>query len=97
MMQKVVHGAGPWGWDTVPRSDLVALACMSPHSCEVLGCPGPENKRKLEAFNELLERVMESKGWLESSLSAFNPLTARDNVTKAREILRAAIAKAKGI
>ena len=52
--QKVVHGADVFGWDKVPRSELVALACMSPHNCNVPGCPGPENKRKLEAFDDLL-------------------------------------------
>ena len=54
MTEKVVHGADPWGWEKVPRSELVALACISPHACEVPGCPGPVNKRKLEAFEELL-------------------------------------------
>ena len=57
MAQQVVHGADPWGWERMPRSELVALACMSPHSCEVLDCPGPVNKRKLEAFEGLLEAL----------------------------------------
>ena len=26
----------------------------APHDCMVFACPGPENKRKLEAFDELL-------------------------------------------
>ena len=58
MTQKVVHGADVWGWDTVPRSELVALACMSPHSCEVFGCPGPVNKHKLGIYEELLDSLI---------------------------------------
>jgi hypothetical protein len=33
---------------------LVILAPSAPHSCSVPGCPGPENKRRLEAHPELL-------------------------------------------
>ena len=54
----------------------------------------PENKRKLEAFDELLKAATEAESWLESSLTAFNRLTAWENVSQARNILRAAIAKA---
>ena len=54
MTQKVYHEEGPWGWDHLPRSEVAALACMSPHNCNVRGCPGPVNKRNLEAFEELL-------------------------------------------
>ena len=43
---------------------------------------------------ELLAAVVEAESWLASSLSAFNQLPARGNVGRAREILRAAIAKA---
>ena len=46
------------------------------------------------AAPDLLAGVREAKGWLDSSLTAFNPLTARGNVERAREILSAAIAKA---
>ncbi len=42
----------------VPPSDadanLIALAPTAPHECSVPGCPGPENKRKLEAFDSVL-------------------------------------------
>ena len=46
------------------------------------------------AHEDLLAAVEEAVGWLDSSLSAFNPLTARGNVERARDILRAAIANA---
>ena len=61
--QKVVHGADVFGWEKVPRSELVALACMSPHSCDARGCPGPENKRKLEAFDDLRAALEELLEW----------------------------------
>ena len=59
MKQKVIHGAEPWGWEKVLRSELVALICMSPHNCDAPGCPGPENKRKLEAFDDLLAALQD--------------------------------------
>ena len=30
------------------------VAPTAPHDCDVTDCPGPENKRKLAAFEELL-------------------------------------------
>lgn len=33
---------------------LITLARQAPHDCDRPGCPGPENKRKLEAFDELV-------------------------------------------
>ena len=72
MTQKVVHGADPWGWDTVPRSELVGLACISPHDCDVPGCPGPENKRKLEAFPDLLA-ALQARGLLEADAARMDP------------------------
>ena len=33
---------------------LVERTHEVPHNCMLPGCPGPENKRKLEAFEELL-------------------------------------------
>ncbi len=33
---------------------LIAMAPFAPHECSVPGCPGPENKQRLEAHPELL-------------------------------------------
>lgn len=52
------------------------------------------NKRKLEGFEDLLAALEEAEGWLDSSFTGFDPLTARSNVKKARDVLRAAIGKA---
>ena len=41
---------------------LVERTHEVPHECDLPGCPGPENKRKLEAFEELLARV---QGWMQ--------------------------------
>ena len=38
------------------------LAPTAPHDCDMPNCPGPVNKRKLEAFDELLTRV---QGWMQ--------------------------------
>ena len=54
MAEKVHHLEGPWGWGEVGTVELVALACTAPHDCNARGCPGPVNKRKLEAFDDLL-------------------------------------------
>lgn len=34
---------------------LFALSDTAPHDCDVPGCPGPVNKRKLEALEELVK------------------------------------------
>ena len=92
MTEKVVHGADPWGWEKVPRSELVALACMSPHSCDARGCPGPENKRKLEAFHGLLAALVECEALLTHYYTgSFSPSHA---LLEELALARAAIAKA---
>ena len=48
----------------------------------------------VNAHDELLAAATDAESWLASSLSAFNQLTARDNVNRAREILAEAIARA---
>ena len=40
----------------------VVNPATAPHDCIMPDCPGPENKRKLEAFDDLLTRV---KGWMQ--------------------------------
>ena len=37
------------------------VAPTAPHDCDMPGCPGPLNKRKLEAFDNLLAAL---QGWL---------------------------------
>ena len=100
MTEKVVHGADPWGWERVPRSELVALACGSPHDCDVPNCPGPVNKRKLEAFDELLAALEASFHGLDAMLTTPMRGNAADKAIgiakAAREQARAAIAKAEG-
>ena len=43
---------------------LVERTHEVPHACEVPGCPGPVNKRKLEAFEELLVLLRRSLPYL---------------------------------
>lgn len=44
--------------DTYVEADMNGLLFLNareaPHDCDVSGCPGPENKRKLEVFDELV-------------------------------------------
>lgn len=37
------------GYETQANERLIALAPTAPHNCDHEGCPGRENKRKLEA------------------------------------------------
>ena len=69
-MTEIQHKAGPYHdefWQiecgVCGTGDIQRLVCQgpvsrlartAPHSCDVPGCPGPENKRKLEAFEDLL-------------------------------------------
>ena len=57
----------------------------APHDCMVPGCPGPENKRKLEAFDDLRAALEELLEWEISMAGLGHP-----RLDKAR----AAIAKA---
>ena len=76
---------------------LVERCHEVPHACDVPGCPGPENKRKLEALDELLARVQawmqrgHMKGCYHADFTDFPDARFCQAGCKA---LRAAIAKA---
>ena len=44
-------------WDS--DADLISLAPTAPHSCDIEGCPGAENKRRLDLF-ERYKQVSEA-------------------------------------
>ncbi len=44
---------------------LICLALQAPHDCSVPGCPGPENKRRLEAFEDLLVALKRAQDQLD--------------------------------
>ena len=72
---------------------LIALAPTAPHDCSVPGCPGPENKRRLEAFEELVVA-------LRAVADAFSQPKADEEaehnaIRHAYELARAALAKAE--
>ena len=48
---------GPDGVHFSDYGSLEELARTAPHDCDVPGCPGPLNQRKLEAFEGLLEAL----------------------------------------
>ena len=58
-----------------------------------------EQAHRAACYPDLLAALEEAAGWLSSSLTARNQLTARtrSNVLMARDILKAAVAKAKGV
>lgn len=51
---------------------LIAMAPTAPHHCEHEGCPGRENKRKLEAFDLMLPKLE----WNTRRMEAFDDLLA---------------------
>ena len=66
---------------------LIAAATTAPHECDDLTCSGAINKRKLDAFPELLEAC-------EAFLEAQDSPAPRDLLTLAAIRASAAIAKA---
>ena len=68
MAEKVHYSEGPWGWTKVSKGGLVALACTAPHDCDVPDCPGPANKRKLEAFDDLLAACLAMTNLLQATI-----------------------------
>ena len=66
------------------------VARTAPHSCDIPNCPGPVNKRELEAFADLLAalQVLVLTPHILDHLEANDPM--------ALEQARAAIAKATG-
>ena len=59
------------------NAGLIFLAPTAPHDCDVPGCPGPENKRKLEAFEELLEAARATMEAVKTGTTSGNPYTKR--------------------
>ena len=56
---------GPDGVHFSDYGSLEELARTAPHDCDVPGCPGPLNQRKLEVFEGLLdslERLIDNDG-----------------------------------
>ena len=71
----------------------------APHDCMMPGCPGPENKRRLEAFEELLARCKECATLLEDwavILGKEYPSLNIGTLIGSAKRTRAAIAKATG-
>jgi len=106
MTQPVLHSEGLWGWSKLSRPDLIALAIISPHNCNAKGCPGPINKRKLEAFGDMLPALEQAllhleeleEAWRRGYINESDGLggtRSNRNVHCARRV-RAAIAKAAG-
>ena len=83
------HEITQWGheaWvgpDGVHFSDygcLEEVARTAPHDCDVPGCPGPVNKRKLEAFDSLLAALEAIQGdfvghWIGCPARKLKPFT----------------------
>ena len=79
------------------NAELIALAPTAPHDCADPDCPGAVNKRKLEAFPEMLEALREAESHLAEELadarfSAVHP----GGHCPVLDRVRAALAKAKG-
>ena len=74
----------------------------APHDCMMLGCPGPENKRKLEAFDDLLAALNRVQRLFDEALPKFDwgasalDANAIQLLNEVPGEVRAAIAKAKG-
>lgn len=45
--------------EATPNASMIALAPTAPHDCDHEGCPGRENKRKLEAAAEIVNAARE--------------------------------------
>lgn len=59
-MQPIEHSTGPYSYYPMTKA-LYEIATTAPHSCTVPECPGPENLRKVEAFDDLLEAAKTAK------------------------------------
>ena len=70
----------------VAQGPVSQLAKTAPHDCHVPGCPGPENKRKLATFPELLAAC-------EGLLKVY--LMAKDLYPSGSHALEDALAKAR--
>ena len=85
----------PWGESCdKPNARLFALAPTAPHSCTVPDCPGPENLRKLEAFEGLLEAA--KRAFDSTHIDADDLDIALNALSWIRGGLEVAIAKTEG-
>lgn len=62
------EGHGVWTAHCQSKDDasLVRLAPQAPHDCNIPNCPGRENKRKLDLFDDLLSSLQ----WVINNLPA---------------------------
>lgn len=88
------HGQFVYPYDyhhLVAQGPLSALAKTAPHACDVPGCPGPVNLRRLAAFDELLAAlkriIIEATGGWAADPTAWMQVI--------EDIAEAAIAKAE--
>ena len=72
------------------------VAPTAPHSCDVPDCPGPVNKRKLEAFDDLLAALTKIATAPEGAYSRDKEQYLKNVIAWCQETAEAAIAKAQG-
>ena len=83
---------GPDGFHFSDYGSLEEVARTAPHDCDVPGCPGPVNKRKLETFDELLAALQ----WVLNHYTEYLRSVGADPNQAANVVAaRSAIAKAK--
>ena len=70
------------------------VAPTAPHFCDIPNCPGPENKRKLEAFEELLAALTKIATAPEGVYSRDKEQYLKNVISWCQETAQAAIAKA---
>mgnify|MGYP001600513847 CR=1 FL=1 len=96
------HQITQWGheaWvdpDGVHFSDygsLEELARTAPHDCDVPGCPGPLNQRKLERYQELLAALTKIATEPEGAYHRDRNEYLQNVIAWCQETARAAIAK----
>ena len=84
---------GPDGVHFSDYGSLEELARTAPHDCDVPGCPGPLNQRKLEVFPDLLAALAAiSDAWSNKRSLSWQP----DGHHQLLEQARAAITNATG-
>jgi hypothetical protein len=80
---------------------LVHLAPTAPHECDMPDCPGNANRRKLEAFDELLESSKDAEIQMDLAAELLETLDDVWANEKAKQLetaaanIRTAIAKAE--
>ena len=83
-------------WSVSPTKPTPAVdPTTAPHDCDMPGCPGPENKRTLEAFPLLLGTLALIAGVVQVTYTEDREQDLQDIITWCRETAQAAIAKAQ--